>query len=191
MTTLTIKEFSCVDEAEIHLAQLTVLIGPQASGKSVISKLIYFFYDILNRQFSELDEEQTLEEFRSSLTEDFKKWFPPSAWGPRKFEITFKAGPLFVKVTRVGAKKKNMDSEIARIVFSPWFENQYESILKSILDRRKARKNTRNAELGLDDSWRFRSAARKCQVRFARAYRAPLHVVPGNKEHDFDGLVNF
>ena len=75
MTTLTVKDFSCVDEAEIQLAQLTVLIGPQASGKSVISKLVYFFYDILNRQFSDLEDEQTLEEFRSALSDEFKKWF--------------------------------------------------------------------------------------------------------------------
>lgn len=161
MATLTIEDFSCVDEAEIHLARLTVLIGPQASGKSVISKLIYFFYDILNRQFTDLDDEQTVDEFRASLTEEFKKWFPPSAWGPKKFVITFKAGPLFVKVTRAGAKKKVMDNDVIRIVFSPWFENQYEGILKSILERRRHRKGTKNAELGIDDVWRFRSAARK------------------------------
>jgi hypothetical protein len=158
MATLTIRQFSCVDEADIKLSQLTVLIGPQASGKSVISKLIYFFNDILSRQFLELEEDQTLEQFRSIVSEDFKKWFPPSAWGPHKFEISFRADPFFAKITRTGAKKKVMDTESIRVNFSPWFEDQYVGLLKSIDERRKSRKQT---ALHLDDFWRVRQAARK------------------------------
>jgi hypothetical protein len=158
MTTLTIKNFSCVDEAELHLSQLTVLIGPQATGKSVISKLVYFFYDILNRQFRNLEDEESLERFRSTVTEDFKKWFPPSAWGPSKFEITFRADPFFVKITRTGAAKKAMDSENIRVNFSPWFEGQYEGVLKATQDQHKIRKQR---DLPLDDFWRVRTTARK------------------------------
>lgn len=158
MATLTIREFSCVDEADIQLSQLTVLIGPQASGKSVISKLIYFFNDILSRQFVELEEDQTLEQFRATVSNDFNKWFPPSAWGPHKFEISFRADPFFVKITRMGAKKKVMDTESIRINFSPWFEAQYVGLLKAVDERRKGRKQ---ATLHLDDFWRVRQAARK------------------------------
>ena len=43
MAELLIENFSCIDEAKINLARVTILIGPQASGKSVISKLVYFF----------------------------------------------------------------------------------------------------------------------------------------------------
>jgi predicted ATPase len=50
MADLYIQNFSCIDDAHLRLTRMTVLIGPQASGKSVISKLMYFFYDILSRQ---------------------------------------------------------------------------------------------------------------------------------------------
>lgn len=162
MTTLRVKDFSCVDEAELHLSQLTILIGPQATGKSVITKLVYFFYDILDRQFRALEDEDELEAFRTTLSTDFKKWFPPSAWGPKKFEISFTAGQFYVKVTRTGVRKRLMDSENVRIVFSPWFERQYATTLKSYQDRRNARQSNRNRSPAiLDDFWRVRTAAIK------------------------------
>jgi hypothetical protein len=158
MATLSIKQFSCVDEAELDLSQLTVLIGPQATGKSVISKLIYFFYDILNRQYRELDDSQTLDQFSNLIADDFKKWFPPSAWGPHKFEISFRAGPYFVKIIRKGPKRKVMETETISVNFSPWFRDSYERVLKQVDERPNGRKQP---DLPLDDFWRLRVAARK------------------------------
>jgi predicted ATPase len=81
MAELVIENFSCIDEAKIEFAPITILIGPQASGKSVISKLAYFFYDVPVKQVRAIEDGVEFEEFKSLLSEDFKKWFPPSAWG--------------------------------------------------------------------------------------------------------------
>src|ERR1700730_18192453 len=43
MQKLTIHHFGPIKDAEISLDRLFVLIGPQASGKSTIAKLVYFF----------------------------------------------------------------------------------------------------------------------------------------------------
>ncbi len=43
MEKLYIKNFGGIDEAEFEFKPITVLIGPQASGKSVVLKLLYFF----------------------------------------------------------------------------------------------------------------------------------------------------
>lgn len=43
---LTIYKFGPIDDAELAIKDFMILIGPQASGKSTISKLIYFFLDI-------------------------------------------------------------------------------------------------------------------------------------------------
>lgn len=158
MASLTIRNFSCVDEAHLQLSQLTVLIGPQASGKSVISKLIYFFYDILNRQFLDLEEDETLDQFRTSIADDFKKWFPPSAWGLSKFEIAFHAGPYFVKITRAVTKKKPAESDGIRVNFSPWFEKEVLSLRQLLEQRRKGKKQL---DFSFDDFWRIQIAARK------------------------------
>ena len=47
MTRLTVNQFSCIEQADVELANLTIIIGPQASGKSVISKLVYFFQETI------------------------------------------------------------------------------------------------------------------------------------------------
>ncbi len=41
--TLTVKNFSVIKEAKLEFAKITVLIGPQASGKSLLCRLAFFF----------------------------------------------------------------------------------------------------------------------------------------------------
>ena len=43
MRKLTVKNFSVIKEAELEFGKITVLIGPQSSGKSLLCKLAYFF----------------------------------------------------------------------------------------------------------------------------------------------------
>ena len=43
MAKIIIKNFRAIDYAEIEIKPFTVIIGEQASGKSTISKLVYFF----------------------------------------------------------------------------------------------------------------------------------------------------
>jgi len=40
--TLTVKNFSVIKEAKLEFGKITVLIGPQSSGKSLLCKLAYF-----------------------------------------------------------------------------------------------------------------------------------------------------
>ncbi len=56
MHRLKVRGFLGVEEADIVVDGLTVLIGAQASGKSVIAKLIYFF----NEYFADFDRDKNL-----------------------------------------------------------------------------------------------------------------------------------
>ena len=40
---LHVRDFGPIKSCDIEVQQLTVLTGPQASGKSTLAKLIYFF----------------------------------------------------------------------------------------------------------------------------------------------------
>ena len=40
--TLTVKNFSVIKEAALEFGKITVLTGPQSSGKSLLCKLAYF-----------------------------------------------------------------------------------------------------------------------------------------------------
>lgn len=43
MESIHIKDFRGIEEMTLEINKINILIGPQASGKSVTAKLIYFF----------------------------------------------------------------------------------------------------------------------------------------------------
>jgi energy-coupling factor transporter ATP-binding protein EcfA2 len=116
MQTLRIAHFSCIKFAEIETADLTILIGPQASGKSVISKLLYFFNEAISDLINSAEEQVSVKDLSAVLGAKFAKWFPPSAWGPKVFQIRFNAGPFEIQVKR--ARSYKSPSEKVQIKFS-------------------------------------------------------------------------
>jgi predicted ATP-dependent endonuclease of OLD family len=43
LRTLTVENFSVIKHAKLEFGKITVLIGPQSSGKSLLCKLAFFF----------------------------------------------------------------------------------------------------------------------------------------------------
>jgi energy-coupling factor transporter ATP-binding protein EcfA2 len=82
MRKLTVKNFSVIKEAELEFGKITVLIGPQSSGKSLLCKLAYF----LSKEVLEIAVGRAQNEFEFSVFEEevkkrFLDWFPRSGWG--------------------------------------------------------------------------------------------------------------
>nr|WP_192268581.1 ATP-binding protein [Pseudoxanthomonas sp. PXM01] len=151
-TRLTVSEFSCIKKAEVELSDLTVLIGPSASGKSVISKLTYFFNSLLAEQFYAIEDSKGLDSFKELVKERFKEWFPVSAWGGKKFCIEFEAGAYQVRITRIEYRKKL--GENIRIWFSSYFEDQFR---KALLLTESIRANSPEIEgQALEAFWKVR-----------------------------------
>lgn len=163
MPTLEINDFSCIQGAMIELKPITLLIGPQASGKSVITKLCYFFTDILYQQFDFAEDGLTIDRFKAKMISRFEDWFPPSAWGKKPFKIVYRSGEeiTYTIYKIVGTKKKSTEIEIE---FSDFFENQYNELLDRYRNRKK-----KTGELDEDDFfgnrydrlWRVRSSVMK------------------------------
>lgn len=124
---LTVQEFSCIKQADITVSPLTVLVGPQASGKSVLSKLVHFFMGLLTDQFISIEENHSLKEFKGIVSDKFKEWFPVEAWGAAQFQIEFYAGEFQVRLTRV--KYNGVVNENMRVWISPFFEDSYNNAL--------------------------------------------------------------
>lgn len=183
MATLTIKNFSCIDEAEITLSELTILIGPQASGKSVISKLVYFFNDMITLHFKSIEDEIQFEAFRARLSEDFKKWFPPSAWGTGPFAITYSAGSFFAKITRA-ATRKGVPPQEVKINVSPWFEARYKDYFVASLDRKKKSEKSDLRSYNMDFDWKLREAAeKKIKAELKTEYPAWQVFIPAGRSY--------
>lgn len=128
MRKLVVEKFSCIEKAEIDLSRLTVLIGPQASGKSVLSKLIFFFNDIMSSQYLWLEDGKPYSSFIAFLGDEFKTWFPPAAWGGYKFSIKYTSGPITFSIARKGLKSKLTDDVTITITES--FQELYEHGLR-------------------------------------------------------------
>ncbi|WP_103099243.1 AAA family ATPase [Novosphingobium guangzhouense] len=162
MPTLEINDFSCIQGARIELKPITLLIGPQASGKSLISKLCFFFTDILNQQFDAAESGLSLERFRNQMLKRFEEWFPPAAWGRKDFSIIYKSGEEITYSVNRSKKKKRNDYEID-IQFSAFFENQYNELLTQH-QKRRSKVVVEDDDLfssNYDNLWRVRSSAMK------------------------------
>ncbi|AZI35825.1 hypothetical protein NT2_10_00450 [Caenibius tardaugens NBRC 16725] len=164
MATLTIDNFSCIKTARFEMAPVTVLIGPQGSGKSVTTKLFYFCLDALSRQYIFAEKGQTLEEFQKDTAKHFKTWFPASAWGDSRFNITFQSGEFSVRLLRKMSKSKPTD-EIS-VKFSDFFKAHYAGLLSSYEKMRTKEIDDEALTRRSEGAWRIREAS---HARLAKA----------------------
>ena len=64
--TLEVENFSVIKKARLEFGRITVLIGPQASGKSLLCKLAYF----LGGEVIEVAVESLMKELLGGVSED-------------------------------------------------------------------------------------------------------------------------
>lgn len=124
MPTLYVKDFSCIIEANFELAPVNVIIGPQGSGKSVTTKLLYFFTDVFSNFLNYAERGESIEVYKKNLAKQFSIWFPPSAWGQGRFNISYSAGNFDMRVLR--RRSGGVPSDEVSIKFSEWFNEFYD-----------------------------------------------------------------
>lgn len=128
MPEITITNFSCIRNAHLPLRRLNVIIGPQGSGKSVTTKLMYFFADIFQDAMRHAEDNLNISEYKKHLQKTFTMWFPPPAWGKDRFQINYVDGNFSIRVMRRQVGGRPSDEVI--ISFSKQFEECYEFALK-------------------------------------------------------------
>ncbi len=128
MARISVRSFSCLQEADIDLKPVTILIGPQASGKSVLSKLIYFFSELILKPFSFYGLEQELSGFQEEACDSFKKLFPPPAWGSLGFSIIFEVGPIKMEIYRNKPRSSKSIGNL-RLSLGSYFDNFYSGMV--------------------------------------------------------------
>jgi ABC-type cobalamin/Fe3+-siderophores transport system ATPase subunit len=88
---LIVRNFLCLKDIDIEVKDFLVLIGPQAAGKSLCTKLLYFFRTIF--------EEITLYHMKGALSKlpsfgmilsgKFESFFPKPYWAEQDFYIAY------------------------------------------------------------------------------------------------------
>lgn len=157
MIKLSVKNFSCIDCAELELGACTVLIGPQASGKSVLSKLCYFFVESLRFEPGFAPGQISFEAFKSTTAKRFFEWFPMSAWGGSQFVINFEIGGFQLRVSRT--IYKGSPTENIRVWASDNVRAHFEQLGEFAKDLN--RKSRPGHDVSLRLNWDFYDASRK------------------------------
>jgi predicted ATPase len=127
MANLKIHDFLSIHSANIDIKPITVLIGPQAQGKSVIAKLAYYFEASIRRFLLEVvSGEISLALLKKSLIERFIELFPREAWSSDPFSIIYTDAKWSFTVTRDGNRKNAPIS----LIFSDEFETEIVQLSK-------------------------------------------------------------
>jgi hypothetical protein len=125
---LTVKNFSVIKEAELEFGKITVLIGPQSSGKSLLCKLAYF----ISAQLPILTVDavasgQFWDMFEPFVIQKFTEWFPLEGWGLDPISIKFQAYDYAVEFN--GSRRDGSDQQL-RVEFSHEFVDVYSKLTK-------------------------------------------------------------
>lgn len=107
---LEIKNFCGIQTANINLAKYTLLIGPQSSGKSIISKLIYWSRMTISDVFYEIQEGATYRDVIKNAKERFSEHFVTDLQSG--FFVRYQVGEISISLTV--SHKKTLKIEFSK-----------------------------------------------------------------------------
>ncbi len=126
MEKLIVENFLAIKKAELDVTRFTVIIGPQASGKSVLAKLVHFFRTLLRNEFFQAAQNQEADFSLSTQAKStFISYFPSYGWREQEFEIKFQVADVWVKVRSTGK-----DNDEPLITFSRNLTSLYHTARK-------------------------------------------------------------
>ena len=97
---LYIKNFAGIKETEIELNKINILIGPQATGKSVIAKLAYFLKSFIFNVYLEVDDNIVIDSVLSNLGKEFLRIFPDGSITPSNFLIRYSFKNDYIEIKK-------------------------------------------------------------------------------------------
>ena len=127
--TLTVDNFSVIKHAKLDFGKITVLIGPQSSGKSLLCKLAYFLSkQTTDHALTAILSRDTFEEFKSTLISEFTNRFPTDTWKCADANVIFESSSYCVQI--IGTAEE--DGFNVRIEFSDQFESLFSTLSDQI-----------------------------------------------------------
>ena len=99
MEKLIINNFAGLQSVEIDARPVTGLIGPQASGKSIIAKLLYFFREIGSLLPTAVTQDMDGSKYKLECLKRFRRYFPVENTGVPDFSIQYLTKDQSITVT--------------------------------------------------------------------------------------------
>lgn len=95
---IEIENFGCIDYIKLDINKINILIGPQAVGKSLTAKLLYFFKNIFNDIRYIVEHERTITDFQNYIEDKFLNYFPRDTWDRKRFKIRYFFEDILIEV---------------------------------------------------------------------------------------------
>ncbi len=113
-----IENFGGLKKLEFDFRAINVLIGPQASGKSITVKLTYYFKTFFSEIFKSIDNGETKRQLDSRQKEKFINYFPRESWPKGSFKIVYQINNSTISVEKKGTAPLNFtySNDIKRII---------------------------------------------------------------------------
>lgn len=130
--TLHIRHFGGLEDVTLEFSEVNILIGPQATGKSVCAKLLYFFRKVVAEMQPTALEDGGIGDFEERLKNRFLEFFPPTNWGEGTFRIVYRSANEEITVAR--NRKKG---EVWSLKLSDGFKDAFREVQRLVLESRK------------------------------------------------------
>lgn len=132
---LIIENFSIIRKIELDVSSFILLIGPQASGKSLVAKINYFMSESVSALFiKNLLNISPWSEFEKDVQREFSILFPSYLWIDNKFSITRRKGKNYsFSISRSPNKQKNL----LKIKISENIKAEYSLLLNLLKNEKK------------------------------------------------------
>lgn len=118
---LKISNFLIIKKADINIKKINILIGPQANGKSVIAKLLYFFKDSSNLFVNAIKNKYDKRKLDSDFIDDFEDKFPRYSWEGTEFSILYTLSNLTIEI--IGKRKAGGKTKLSVIFCDELMKN--------------------------------------------------------------------
>ena len=147
--TLTVKNFSVIKEAKLEFGKITILIGPQASGKSLLCRLAFFFQQVVTEQTEEsIKVSEDFEQLRARITNAFFFWFSFDGVATQSSEICYRTNSYVVSLLLGGTL---LTGPRIQWDFSPEFEDCYKSVWNKLNSEKQRRESLPNPRYFADE----------------------------------------
>ncbi len=101
---LRIENFAGINLLEFELNKINILLGPQALGKSITAKLLFYFKSFIGEIEKAIQDKKTKREIDRDLINRFIAFFPKDTWPLNSFLIIYTAGNTSMKIYRIKNK---------------------------------------------------------------------------------------
>ncbi len=120
---LIVRNFAGIKEIDLEVKRINILIGPQASGKSVCAKLLFYFKNFVWEILSTVENNQTKRNLDSNCVMTFEEYFPPESWGNHHFLIKYEISDVFIQISRSPGSRKKV-----ALTYSNFFKEEFKKL---------------------------------------------------------------